>query len=81
MIPRLPADSAENEIDLIVDLGAALLPIEIKSAQTFSLSFRDGLNRWFTLKGNTTTSGRIIYAGDQVVGQRAAIQALPWWAC
>ena len=74
-------DKTGNEIDLIVDFGTYLLPIEIKSAQTYTPTFKEGLSRWFALKGNTTSSGRIIYAGEQVIGQRTAIQALPWWAC
>jgi predicted AAA+ superfamily ATPase len=73
-------DKTGNEIDLIVDLGARLFPIEIKSSQTFSPVFKEGLNRWFALKGNTNKRGRIVYAGDQLIGRRAEIQALPWWA-
>jgi hypothetical protein len=74
-------DKTGNEIDLIVDFGTRLLPIEIKSAKTFSPSFRDGINRWLKLKGNSATGGRIIYTADHVIGKDDAIQVVPWWTC
>lgn len=72
-------DKTGNEIDLIVDFGSSLLPVEIKAARTYSTSFKEGISRWLGLKGNTTDRGKIIYAGEQIIGRNAAIQILPWW--
>ena len=74
-------DKTGNEIDMIVDFGTRLLPVEIKSAKTFSPSFRDGVNRWLKLKGNAATEGKIIYTGDRIIGKNDAIQVVPWWTC
>jgi uncharacterized protein len=74
-------DKTGNEVDLIVDLGTDLLPVEIKAARTYSTSFKEGLERWLKLPGNATTQGMIVYAGEQRIGRRAAIQTVPWWAC
>ncbi|NTV46731.1 MAG: ATP-binding protein [Chlorobiales bacterium] len=73
-------DKLGNEIDLLAELGSQLLPIEIKSSQTYSPHFEDGLKKWFALKGNTATQGKVIYAGTQLLGQSRNITALPWWA-
>lgn len=39
-------DNHGNEIDLIVDTGGKLIPIEIKSSTTYSSSFFDGFSYW-----------------------------------
>ncbi len=72
-------DKTGNEIDLLVDFGAHLLPVEIKSSQTYSAFFNDPIKKWMALQGNTCQQGMVLYAGNQAVGQSANITALPWW--
>ena len=58
-------DSNGNEIDVVVDAGTKLMPIEIKSGQTLNRSFFAGLERWMALAGDQTTSPILIYGGTE----------------
>lgn len=39
-------DNHGNEIDLVVDTGGKLIPIEIKSSSTYNNSFSAGFDYW-----------------------------------
>ena len=54
-------DSQGHEVDLLVEDGESLFPIEIKSAQTVSSNLFDGLNYWRGLAGSR--EGMLIYGG------------------
>ncbi|MEO8179716.1 MAG: ATP-binding protein [Deltaproteobacteria bacterium] len=56
-------DSRGHEVDLVVDRGAQLEPVEVKSAATFDPSFLDGLRYFSTLQQHS--GGQIIYGGDR----------------
>lgn len=58
-------DSNGNEIDVLVDYGGKICPIEIKSGKTVVDEFFTGLNRWCRLAGNSAGKPRLIYSGDQ----------------
>ncbi|MES2212312.1 MAG: DUF4143 domain-containing protein, partial [Pseudomonadota bacterium] len=58
-------DSHQNEVDLIVKQGNKLIPIEIKSAQTFDKSFLKGLNYFRALAGDRVEKGYLIYTGEK----------------
>jgi predicted AAA+ superfamily ATPase len=72
-------DKTGNEIDLLVDFGNKLYPIEIKSSRTYSTSFKENIARWFGLKGNTQSKGLILFNGERVLGSQSNIPAVPWW--
>ncbi|MCP4715666.1 MAG: ATP-binding protein [Deltaproteobacteria bacterium] len=72
-------DKTGNEIDLIVEQGTKLLPIEIKSSRTFSTDFVTGLEKWCRLKGNDCESGFVVYGGDELIGKSSMFAAVPWW--
>lgn len=72
-------DRTGNEIDLLVDFGAQLFPIEIKASRTYSTSFKDNMVKWFNLKGNTQLEGLILFNGDRVFGQSTPTPTAPWW--
>lgn len=57
-------DNHGNEIDLIVDTGTTLLPVEIKSAVTFSNNFFKGLNYWRS-HINADAQGYVVYGGTE----------------
>lgn len=52
------------EMDCIIDLGIALIPIEIKSGETITPDFFDSLKHWSKLSEIDPSKGYIIYAGD-----------------
>ncbi|NBB31243.1 ATP-binding protein [Cellulophaga sp. BC115SP] len=56
-------DSAQHEIDLLVQNGVQLEAIEIKSGKTIQKDFFKGLN--YLKKINPTTNSYVVYGGDQ----------------
>ncbi len=56
-------DKTGHEIDLIIDTGGQLLPIEIKSGKTISSEFFKNLKYWKKLSG--IESSVLLYSGSQ----------------
>jgi predicted AAA+ superfamily ATPase len=56
-------DNHGNEIDLIINQGTKLLPIEIKSSTTFNSSFLSGFDYW-RKHIDEHAQGIVIYGGD-----------------
>ena len=56
-------DSQGHEIDLMIENGEDLFPIEIKSGQTVNGSMFDGLNFWRKLSG--VGKGMLCYGGNE----------------
>ena len=56
-------DSQGHEIDLMVENGEDLFPVEIKSGQTINGSMFDGLNFWRKLSG--VEKGMLCYGGNE----------------
>ncbi|NJL77410.1 MAG: ATP-binding protein [Saprospiraceae bacterium] len=72
--------SGSHEIDLLLDKGGRLLPIEIKSSRTISNHFFDGLTYFQSLSGASSTESYLIYGGDEVQ-KRSVAQVLGWKIC
>ena len=53
-----------EEVDLVLEEGAKLQPIEIKSGQTFNTSFLTGLTKWTRYAGDAALPARLVYGGD-----------------
>ena len=58
-------DSNGHEIDLLIDLGNQLLPIEIKSSQTFNNRFFKNIDWWRNIVNIPVANSYAIYGGDQ----------------
>jgi predicted AAA+ superfamily ATPase len=58
-----------DEVDLIVDRGDELLPVEIKSGQTLNADLFRGLDRWRDISGSPTT-GWLVYGGNESLRRR-----------
>ena len=56
-------ESHGNEVDILVDTGALLLPVEVKSSATFNQSFFDGLATWREYN-DTKNGGYVVYGGE-----------------
>jgi hypothetical protein len=52
-----------TEVDLLVDSGIQINPVEIKSSQTFNETFTKNL-RYFARLFNNDSLGKIVYAGE-----------------
>lgn len=70
-------DHTGHEVDLIVDNGFELYPIEIKSGETINEDYFKGLRQWSKISGQTN-GGAIIYAGDTIQKRSDNMTVLPW---
>ncbi len=73
-------DRTGHEVDLILDLGQMLIPLEIKSSRTVAPDFFDGLKYWLSLKGNQEKTGILVYAGDESY-KREGFYVKGWHEC
>lgn len=69
-------DKTGHEIDLIIDNGGKLLPIEIKSGKTISSEFFKNIDYWTKLSGNERSI--LLYAGDQSQKRSSGKEVLNW---
>ncbi|MBK9013685.1 MAG: ATP-binding protein [Saprospiraceae bacterium] len=69
-------DSTGHEVDVILDNGLDLVPIEIKSGQTITSEYFKGLDFWGQLTGNQ--GGTVIYGGDDQQIRSKGIQVRSW---
>jgi len=58
-------DCHGNEVDLIIRENGVPIPIEIKSAGTFSMDFLKGIERFQSIGHNNIDSGAVLYNGEQ----------------
>ena len=63
-------DSHGNEVDLLIREKGELVPVEIKSAGTFSTDFVKGLERFRALGAGRVAAGAVLYNGEQRFGIR-----------
>lgn len=70
-------DSKGLEIDLLLERGEDLTPVEIKSGQTIVPDFFAGLKQWLALSGNPGQRAWLIYGGDRE-HQSDTIGIIPW---
>lgn len=69
-------DNSGHEIDLLLDDGTNLTPIEIKSGKTITSEFFKNLNFWKKLTGNKQRY--LIYAGDKQQQRSDGTKLIPW---
>ncbi len=70
-------DHVGNEVDLLIDQGSRLIPVEVKAGQTISSDFLRGLNHWQQLAGDSAGSPWLVYGGKQSQ-TRQSVEILSW---
>jgi len=70
-------DSNGNEVDVIIEQGPQLIPVEIKSGATVARDFFVGLEKWMALSGNLGTDPLLIYGGENSY-QHKRIRVFGW---
>lgn len=70
-------DSTGREIDLIIDRGRTLVPVEIKSGQTVSSDFFRELEFWRGLPGQADCPAALVYGGN-TSHRRRGVTVLSW---
>jgi predicted AAA+ superfamily ATPase len=85
-VPRLSfyRDRGGTEVDLLIERGAELIAVEIKSAQTPSASFFDALTKFAALNATGNRTGRrlrriVVYGGSESQKRRDG-ELLSWSA-
>ena len=70
-------DSTGNEIDILVDEGDTLTPVEIKAGQTVTSDFFKGIRFWYKLSTDIDQRAALIYGGDKSY-IRSETYVYPW---
>ena len=70
-------DHTGNEIDVIIEQGETLIPIEIKSGQTLSATAFAGLRKWLKLAGDDANQSYLFYGGHDSY-ERSGTSVLAW---
>jgi hypothetical protein len=70
-------DKHGHEVDVIIETASQLVPIEIKSSQTRSLHFFDGINYYKNLAKAKSRKGFAVYGGKETVDTKDGM-ILPW---
>lgn len=63
-------DSSGHEVDLLVEKGSALIPVEIKSGETFNPDFFAGIDYWRKLAAQPQGPAALVYAGEESYKRR-----------
>jgi len=70
-------DSKGVEIDLVIERGDCLIPIEIKSGTTFAADFTDNIRKWMSFSGMADCSSWLIYGGTAELAVNET-RVVPW---
>lgn len=70
-------DRSGNEIDLLLERGEQLQPVEIKSGQTLRDDHFAGLRRWLELAGARSSDPLLVYGGNESL-THTGIRATSW---
>lgn len=73
-------DRTGHEVDMIVDTGKKLIPVEIKSSESIDGSFFDGLKYYISLGPPASKTGVLIHGGDALY-KRENFTVRPWFQC
>jgi len=58
-------DRTGHEVDLVIDAGKKLIPVEIKSGETVAETYFNGLNYYRSLAKKSAAPGVLVYGGDK----------------
>jgi len=75
-------DSNGLEVDVLIDQGGRIIPVEIKSGKTVTKSFLTSLEKWTALAGDSAEDPTLIYGGAEnyrhkrisIVGWKAGLE-------
>lgn len=70
-------DSQGLEVDLLVEKGGELHPVEVKSGQTIGSDFLDSLKKWSGFAGRQDKPAWLVYGGDTLL-KNGNVDIVPW---
>ena len=71
-------DATGHEIDVLIDSGDRLIPVEVKSASTVPATACDTIDWWTSLPGNPNRGGVLVHGGDRAFDFKG-VRVLPWY--
>jgi hypothetical protein len=74
-------DQSGHEVDVVIDLGSRLIPVEVKSGATIAGDAFAGLGYWLGLPGNVEQRGVLVFGGNDMPHRRQSHLVRPWFAC
>lgn len=72
-------DRTGHEIDLLIEEGVELFPVEIKSGQTMDTGMLESLRWWSALAGRPPENATLVYGGGDRQ-ERGGIRIRPWFS-
>lgn len=66
-----------DEVDVVIEQGEKLMPMEIKSGQTFNSDFLTGINKWMKIAGNSALTPQLVYGGSENM-TRNGVEVRSW---
>lgn len=70
-------DRSGHEVDVVIEQGPTLVPVEVKSGQTVVPDFFESLKSWTKIAGEAGGRPWLVYGGDQRQS-RSSAEVLPW---
>jgi len=70
-------DSTGHEVDILIDQGATLVPVEVKSGETVTPDYFTGLAFFRDLTGANDNPAALVYAGDRTFEQHG-VKVYSW---
>ncbi len=70
-------DRSGSEVDVLIEEGNKLSPVEIKAGQTVSSDYFRGLDRWLAMAKNISGEAWLLYGGDKAQ-TRLGYNVVPW---
>ena len=66
-----------DEVDVVIEQGEQLMPMEIKSGQTFNADFLTGINKWMKIAGDAALTPQLVYGGSENM-TRNGVEVRSW---
>ena len=71
-------DATGHEIDILIDAGDRLIPVEVKSGRTVTPGATDQLAWWTALPDNPNRGGGLVHGGDAAFTLKG-FRVAPWF--
>ena len=71
-------DATGHEIDILIDAGGRLVPVEVKSGQTVAADAVDTLVWWTSIPSNPNRGGVLVHGGEESFDFKG-FRVLPWF--
>ncbi len=71
-------DATGHEIDVLIDLGDRVIPVEVKSGETVAADAVDTLAWWTSIASNPNRSGVLVHGGTKSF-ELKGFRVLPWF--